>query len=526
MGKEKLQRLLKEGKISQSEFNSRLSQSKSDKGLVAGRGKKERKAILTVRKAIVPMDEQDRMMKGLMSLDGNQALVFAATLMFPKLNMSRVTDSYARPTALVKSITTFDVECTISSPAQSDDGRFAFLIQPFLGNVDQLLHYKILGVDSTAGWPSNMTLTGSYLQDIGGRDLRVDQFFSILTQPDLGLLYLDNGGGVVAGNVSPFGTAPVIDPFPTSYNLDMSYNNAVSPATFSLPVGQYTITIYYTGATGPLTWGSSTANVQELQNNFSAAGTGTGNASLIVTFYNSTDTFAPALVGVGGGTVANLLAVPTRTALAPPPVNGGPVKTIRTVAMSALATYIGPLLTNGGNVAAAYVTGDTVSSNWVALTDTVDVGLFQNWENLSNLPGSYNGPLKDGAYVWWSANSNVDYELQTVSKSLDAQPPVLVVSGQWNPGTPGPARQAVMRLEVVTVYEFTTNSLLFESKSEIGSTAQVERVMNALGQQPHAMPNAAHAGWIRNLTSKMSKFWGANKGWMVPTAIGLMKTLV
>jgi hypothetical protein len=224
------------------------------------------------------------------------------------------------------------------------------------------------------------------------------------------------------------------------------------------------------------------------------------------------------LAGNGGGGTGLFAISPVRAAGVAPNLDYGSCKQLRPVAMSCLASYMGPMLTNGGNIAAAYVPGDTCATNFFTNNALADQGNFTAWENLSLIPGAYNGPIKDGSYTWWSPEDVTDLDFMSPTNSLNKQYPCIIVSGQYQPGA-GAGSQLCIRLEVVTVYEMVTTSQLWESDVLVGTQAHMDQVNLMLASQPHAMPNATHMEWIRKIGRGIGnalRFVNNNKGWIVP----------
>lgn len=207
--------------------------------------------------------------------------------------------------------------------------------------------------------------------------------------------------------------------------------------------------------------------------------------------------YSAATISEGFSTI-NELSVPSE--------DYGMIQAYRTVACSALATYTGPLLTNGGNIAAAYVPGGSVGSNYFTTNPTATQGSFQNWENLAKVPGSYNGEISQGTYVFWTPEDQEDLEFRKPSEALisDDPPPALIISGKYNPSQALLTDQSVIRLEVVTLYEGVTTSQLLALQNCVGSQHFIDLANLALANQPHAMANASHMQWLKD-------FWGGVK---------------
>lgn len=518
MGKQKLNALLKAGKITKSEHDQRVAQSEADRNLPSS----TRKLAKGVRKLAIPGNEQDAMIGRFAAVESKQSSKYLASLVCPKYNMARVPDSYARPTALVRSIQVFDIPCVFTGAA--DDGRFACFIRPCLGDTSSPLRYKVGCVDSLAGpgWPTDLTVATAYLEDVGGVDPRLDPFYAALTQPGNFFEYLSTTG-LLAASTSILPGAIVESQ--SSYGLRVL--TVGNPVVFTLPVGTYFVSYSILGtgigAAGLVTGGTavfspiSSLGPDSLFEEYAAWG--------VLTVNNPTDTWSPTIVSTG--TLAATLAItPMFSDSYRNTANFGSVKAIRPVGMSALATYVGPQLTNGGNISCAYCPEGTVSTGFVANVAQQTTGSLADWSSLAKLPEAFNGPLMNGAYCWWAPEDFAELALISPDQASSREWPALLIAGVWTPGGTPPATAAVVRLEIVSVYEFVTTSLLYESESCVGSQAELDLVNRSLVGQPHAMANGSHLEWLKNFAKKTAKFLKDNKDWILPAAKGLAATLL
>jgi len=180
--------------------------------------------------------------------------------------------------------------------------------------------------------------------------------------------------------------------------------------------------------------------------------------------------------------------------------NAGLIQEYRPVGCAVLATFTGPMLENGGNIASAFLPGGASRRQFFTNGSNVGVGNLAAWQNVAKLKESYNGPLSEGAYTWYAPTNPLDYSFRTPDDSIDYPHPDIVVSGQWAPGGAAPADGTTfLRIEVWTVYELQTDRTVLESKYQHGSTAVMDNVLNQLMAQRHSMPNATHMDFIKSV---------------------------
>lgn len=186
---------------------------------------------------------------------------------------------------------------------------------------------------------------------------------------------------------------------------------------------------------------------------------------------------------------------------------GGIAETVRPVAMSVWFECTTSALTNGGDVAAALlpsgaVLGNICPYNWTSATPGTGTyagqGSLCQWENLATFPGAYCGKLRDGTYSYWVPQSVRDTMLLTPTQNAIADFPMIMVSGQCmtadgtNPGVIG-------RLQIETVWEYTTNSQLPALAKSPAVPMVLDEVKIALYNQPTSMANGEHIAWWKRL---------------------------
>jgi len=461
-----------------------------------------------IRGMTIPLSEQDRLMNFLHTNQGNtEVMRYLNCLVNPKSCMTRIPDSFARPTALVRSIVTYDITTNLAGGA--DGGRFAVSLRPTLGiSSGTPQDWKVGLVKSSITWPTDFTTGLSFTSVSGGTDLRVDPFYDTLTSGPSGFL---NGISSAPGTSAPFsgGTASYQVDTNNSFGIGFTITST-NNGRWMLPPGQYYIQIAVVN-----TVSTTISLVPSIAGNLSTALNAAVNETLpnasIGWIYNVQtygEYFVITLNQVGSTSVTVTIST-TATAVGGGPLDFGMVSQIRPVAMSALASYIGTTLQDGGNIAAAYVPGGTLNSNYfIQASNTSPIGSFAFWESLSKEPSAYNGPIRDGAYTWWSPEDYEDLQMSKPSGTPSHNYPSIIIAGQLMSGvTTGIV--PVIRLEVVTVYEFVTNSLLFETGTCLGSQAIMDSAQSALFGQPHSMPNGIHLKWLADIAKKVASGVGS-----------------
>jgi len=480
----------------------------------------------------IPRNEQDMLSRAVAMEESEVGKNFMLAQICPKEFLSRVPDSFARPTMNPRSVQVIEVPVVINGTP--DSGRFAMSVSPHLGSIAAPEQYKVAMVDATTptGWPGNDALDPAiYVTSVQSNDIRLDPFVQQLTQPEMGSSVIYNDGGHVGvTTTAPFGASPQYD---AGYNLDVGYAISGGFGNFYPPPGQYTFVFMFStiDPTGDMTPNLQQFNGAQLTQEFFQISVDTtccaiGGYLYIPQLSASNGYLQPgfrcgvAVTGITTDLNSSLFITSTFTDTTGIGVsyNNGDMTGYRPVAMSVLATYVGPELTNGGIICTSLLASGAAKSGYFQSNN--NLGNFRNWENLSKTPGSYNGPLKDGTYCWWTFQSQDDYRILSPDDILTKVVPTIMVSGQWQPG-PGAATGAILRLEIVTIYEGVTESLLYEQKYLPGSQAIMDRVFRLLSSEPHAMANAAHIDWINSIKKALGKVIGfgvKNKDTLLPLA--------
>lgn len=417
---------------------------------------------------------------------------YAKALADPASYMCRVPDADTRRTALCQS--EYDIPIVVAFNNLSTDGVFSACIQPILGkdgpNPDA---FKVALTNINVDVDTDWSAPGSYQQLNGGYNIREDRYVTQLTgQPDF---FFGVAGGTGTTAAAPFGTDPQLDPANYGSTLSAHWNTGGTPFEINGGPGTYHISIFFANATVVYALSSpgSQAALTPTAENFNGGVPGyfdqvlTSPVNWTLSISGSADPGTPALT-----------ITPVATLGASAWQNAGAVSALRPVAMSALFTSSLPALTNGGNIAAACVPSQTCGANFFENVAGGDVGQLQDWGALASVQGSYDGNLRDGCYTYWLPDDNTQLQFLSPETANQKSFPCLIVSGKMSPPSGAAGQYNVGRLKIVTTYEFTTNTRLWEMNSVLGSTATMEEAWRYLYRQPTAMPNGKHFDWLKS----------------------------
>ncbi len=505
------------------------------------------KSVANIRRLNVPVNEQDQLSSIAASFGGDDSMKqYAAVLICPKLNKARIPDSFARKTGIFRSIRTFFPK-VIFNTNTTKDGRFSFVIQPKIGS-NTTNTAQVLCVDPSSsgfagqGWVnpnvkwSNINL---YQSTYNGTNLLVDVNKEFMTSR-APFFYEATSGNLSSSVVNIFGftgTDVPGDLILSAANQGFSPVSTSGNSLFALPPGVFQITVVtrFTSSVASVTAyltrgaGFSCTVIQEntttYGGNYVAATTNTLSDPQIVsvsglyTAAPGANFFVYDLVlssGTASGIASDIwINAADGLGFDDPGSAYGIVEEIRPVAQSFLATYMGTDLNNGGDIAAAYVPYDLFQSNYLDVSSN-QLGQLQSFENVSQLDDSYNGPLKHGAYAWWCPQDQTDYNIASVADHNQMKYPVLLCSGIFQPGVAQPNETNPLRVEVSTVFEYTTRVTAMDTEKCVGSQNMIDIVNNSLRNQPHAMQNKTHFAWIKDFLGRAVTFYNKNEALIKP----------
>jgi len=451
--------------------------------------------------------------------------------MNPSGSMCRVPDAFSRPTALVRSIVELPVNVFFANPGIPNDGRFSVMARPILGSNNTPLNYAIAQVIGNASWPIDMAVAGAYVAGggAGGLDPRINSYMTEITQPPPAWWHADIGALI---GTEPFGN-PVVNAY--SYGMSVVLNRNTVANSFTLPPGQY-----------DMMWNATSTGVGA---NYTVSFVGNGTETNIATssilqVSGNTRQFRQSIINInasntvlvitGNGTAPLSGEITFVPMFSPQPsqvaMDFGMARQIRPVAMSVLFTCSAAVLTKSGLISTNWVPGGTDETNYFTNSSDPTVGPLQNWESLAKTPSAYSGKLENGAYCFWKPEDIDDCQFYQPSKTLSNQYPALIISGQYQtPPTTLGSSITIGRLEVVTIFEVETLSLLFELRSFSCPSTDLELALRFLGTVQPGSENGEHlerirrfARSFRNGINKALGFYQNNKSWINPavTTIG------
>lgn len=426
----------------------------------------------------------------------------------PYQHATRLPTAYGNKSALFHSYQRFEVPIPQTGTAQ---GRFAYFVQPKLGDPSSPTGFKIGLVDFSSGFPSNLSSPDAYVRQVGQNYLPMDPNTQPLTQTTSKVLGLSINA--VPDLADPLATATVstVQGTPVIYGLDYIYRPVVDAAypqggydVWVLNPGSYSLNVYskWVGlpATGeqPLNFEiyqgavhiadavkSSTSIREEL-----IGGGYAGNGNYFFTLAEGQHMRVSVKAGITQLTYCrirlNSCSIPGVAWNA----NNGLTESVRPVAMSALSSCRASTLVDGGTMVTLFTPPDFADKiftdnqvPWVA------------YENLSMFQNSKRTTVKKGSYVWWSPSSEKDTWFRDVSEANAYQYPCFLIAGiaDKDAGT-------ALTVEIEFVYEVLTASQLFDQKKKCGSSAIVDNALVAVSDMPHVTENSGHGSLLKDLS--------------------------
>lgn len=456
-------------------------------------------------------------------------------------------------TGLVTSEMSIDVSVNLSA---TDPGRFGIVISPTLGDASDPHDYKIAMVDTSGQWPSNFSVPASFSKTSGTTALTVDPNSSMLVQPPAqsfgGLneiaLVTDDPLAIRSGNFAVQSvTTDTWNPALGGPNLFvLGTFGAIPTSRLTLSPGQYDVafdSILNNGAGDPvshsITYTTADTNVH-VSGQYLSSSTIDPSSHYVISVYDRPGTidfyWDPADNGQPTTTWLTNVVInsswyrPDQLNQSAPgyPLDGGYIRQYVPVAMSALATFMSPDLTVGGDIACAWLSPGTCSSDVFVSEARPAVGNLFNVENLRRYPGAYDGKLRDGAYQIWKPSSFEDCFLYSPSAARDRAWPCLAISGKAN-SSGATGITLMLRLKVWTTYQYYTDIVCFPLMEVDGSRAIMEEAFRLLRTFPTSSANGPHFENIKQFfqrvlggARKIYGFYKENEG-AFDTALSLGK---
>ena len=187
------------------------------------------------------------------------------------------------------------------------------------------------------------------------------------------------------------------------------------------------------------------------------------------------------------------------------------IDSYRLVSASALATYEGSSLYDGGFISGVLFRGGSPGPQ---------IGLY-DYSSVAETPGNYEGPVRDGAYGIWLPNSQLDTLFRPIEDQDRWSHPYIVIAGKMSSSD----QLNAMRLQLYANYECVSNSQLFTQSTSSIDPQAVYMTARMLSMFPPFGPNGSHLEKIKDFfkkvaggVSEVGKWIGENKSWLLPAA--------
>lgn len=490
--------------------------------------------------------------------DDEIAMKSVLNFLNPDTKQYRFPDSVTNPTNLLRSIREYLIYANFDG--SPDAGRWSFAVQPSIGSLTDLTQFAVAIVDSSTAWPSDVYNPGSYVSSSNGQDPRLDStllellqsktgaycatlsvaigYTTLLNQHDGYLLNPANNPNVLLQslkieftNLGPTATfngtggpvtvrnAAVYNIPPGTYNFQMSLESLPEPAsggaqTSIMAIDENNVLLgYITNGVTPTSVGYFATNSRTLSNaNTSFSGTTTETVlestsvnirirpgvRIVPTYFLSV---ATTLTLINSYVLINSVVDSSLASFD----NSQMVSTLRPLGMSCLFTNILPDLYAGGNLVAYSAPSGDVRNIY---GQNNSLAVAQKWEQLALLNKGnlmYDGPQKDGTFVFTQPWSEADLLLRTPDDFQAHAYQGIIVSGQVSAGASLTGVQAIGRLRVVTTYEYVTDSPIFTPKSLVGNGLESGKVLSFLSATQHALPNNKHLAYLNKVVDTGGK---------------------
>ncbi len=214
--------------------------------------------------------------------------------------------------------------------------------------------------------------------------------------------------------------------------------------------------------------------------------------------------YSPLATATFNNVIVNPITIPPGALYDSTPIKiPNETQTLRATVLTGLLTYSGSTLNDGGSVVMALT-----DPGWYPLTDDL-------YTELSSLPDKrFNGPLKRGAYGWWTPpvfSESVPQPIQYYDSFPNTSALWFAIVG----ATPGVA----VKLEGNIAIEFFDPNQVYSHVASPPNAPIHQHLMALFNNMPHVMPNDEHHDICSGLVSKaMGSVTAAIKD---PIALGL-----
>lgn len=180
----------------------------------------------------------------------------------------------------------------------------------------------------------------------------------------------------------------------------------------------------------------------------------------------------------------------------------------RPVAMSALCSFVGNELYNGGTIAAKYLAGG----------DTPTRLNYPTYEELSQVPDTFTGPLKTGAYCFWRPTDPEDVKFKEPAfDNFAGGLPSIYIAGKATDPT-----NTQIRVLITLCVEAKTTRQILPTENSVIEPSMIEAADKALQNMPYCMENPLHlekiAEFLRGVVKKGEQLWARYEKPIMATA--------
>lgn len=502
---------------------------------------------------------ENEMAKPIMSDEKQSVIDSTLCLSHPDTIQHRLCDAVTQPVNLLRSVAEYVV--SVNFDGSSHSGAFSIATQPSIGSLTDPKKQAVGIVDTTAGWPNDFTLSSSYVNSSAGLNPKFDNnvlelissksqvrshtrsFLSYNTSITNDGFMFGNNGAVASGRseISTLNTELVSIPTGTytgpggSLALTNSYGYRFASGTYLINIAVSGVTALPFGGTvgfalvdennnlqGRVYWNSAgdtlytgtvfQDNIQVLnafESVTASVSQEVGEVASIMYRHDGSLSLVPTVSWVTAVTIPELIAhLSISTASSPqlPSVsNNGMVVAMRPIAHSALLTNLLPEILAGGNIVSYSAPSNDVRNMYYSRNNLIQP---QEWYQLATLNKGnlmHDGPVKDGTYVFTQPWSENDLLLRSPSEVNDYSYPGIIISGSVVPPNGYTGNISAFRLRVITLWEFVTDSPIFNPRSLIGNPVLSGEVMALLARMQHAMPNNKHKKYLSTVYKALSK---------------------
>lgn len=433
-------------------------------------------------------------------------------------------DSSNAKTVLYHSIMELSWVVDFGNLAQNT-ANFGVVIAPKLGNINSTADAQYYV--SYVSWPESVSMNTIpfsdptiYKNSILGIDPRVDPNLALLSSPVPGsyFAHFQNVGGYFFGGVK------------TVSLLGINLTPNVLPNRIDLTEGMWLISYYvfstvnsgvFSGGDNPAVSNGTLVSILANGGYYDVCIDGRSRYYQYIV-YATDSAFITQVTQYNAQYDVDLSITSCLNSKFTPPMDNGIIKKIRPLACSALFTFTGSSLNNAGSIACLNVPGDTLDDNVFTNNNPRN---YLSWPILAALPGAYSGPIKDGAYIWWSPQSPLDSVLLTPSEMAKYQYPSLIISGSFSNISPLTGQVTIGRIIIDTIYEYTTTSTAFPTEKCFGSASMVDAIQNLTQTAPKGSSNPEHIQSILTWARMIAKYIGNHALTIGQIANGISKML-